>query len=412
MARFVVYRDGQDSSAGGRVLSYREWPAAEVAPAQADMQAVLTGENGAMFDATQRHTLLASVSPEVRVTAGGGDVARWLNLATDTNHADQPIESLRPAMRRNPIRIQGDGSDRIRVSFQSPIAIGQAWIDTPWGHFVSPISGSTYDLPIGGTRRAFLRAGALDDQEAELFARWAGSPRVYAVATMPGTSIDTLACTGVDGGTQVRFIGANGVETTKLIPYSGTLSANLAADGLAAPVVAVWPASLIDQATMRTLRIHNCGFSGAIGDISGHPMLESADFSGNRFSGSLPPLALNPLLTEFSAASNVLSGRIPDLGANMALTTFNVSDNLLTDFIGTIPASVVTFNAANNLLTQAAVDAILLALVSAGAEGGTVDLFGPLNAFPTLTGFGARSELLARGWTVSIQTGLSGGSED
>ena len=412
MARYVVYRDGLASSAGGRTLSYEAWPSPEFALVQDEVEALLADSPGAMFDATQRQTLLTSTSPPAAIAASGGPITRWLNLAADANHANQPDEALRPLARRNPIRVQGEGLDRIEVSFQPEIAGGQTWIDTPWGHFVSAAAGSIYALPTGGTRRALIRAGALSEPQAAIFARWAGSPRVYAVATMEGTVVDSLACADVDGGTQIRFVGANGLETTKLIPYSGYLSADLADDGLTAPIAAIWPAALIDNTSMRILGIRNSGFAGAIPDLSAHSALEIADFSGNRFSGSLPPLEANQALTEFNAASNNLSGPIPDLGANTALTTFDVSDNRLTEFSGTIPASVTTFMAGNNILSQSAVDSILLALVAAGAEGGNADLFGPLNAFPSTDGYGARSQLLARGWTVAIQTGTTGGSED
>lgn len=379
MARFVVYRNGTGASAGGNFLRYAGWPAAPIRSAEESLRDLLLTSPGAMFDATNRSTVLAGTSPPEPVESSGDRVARWLDLGSNADHANQADPGTRPVVLFDPPRIQGHGDERLLVVLDPAMADGEAWIDTPWGHFASPASGGAYWLPIGGTRRAFLREGRLTEQQAATFADWAGSDRAYLVATNPGTVVSGMACAEVDGGTPVLFIGANGVETTKLVPYSGTLTVDLAEDGLTAPMAVVWPASLIGHATIRSLRMPNCGFEGALPDLSGHPVLESVDVSGNRFAGS-----------------------IPNLSANAGMVEFRCSGNLLSGFAGSIPSSLLTFDASDNLLNESTVDAILVAFAAAGSAGGYLALDGGGNSLPSGTGQAAVAELAARGWTVLV----------
>ena len=61
------------------------------------------------------------------------------------------------------------------------------------------------------------------------------------------------------------------------------------------------------------------------------------------------------------------------------------------------------FQAQNNLLTQAAVDAILAAFVAANRTTGTriLNLGGTGNAAPSATGVTDKNTLISRGWTVT-----------
>jgi hypothetical protein len=86
------------------------------------------------------------------------------------------------------------------------------------------------------------------------------------------------------------------------------------------------------------------------------------------------------------------------------LTTFHCYSNQLTGWTGgTVPIALGDFQAQNNLLTQAAVDAILAAFVAAGRNSGTrtLNLGGTGNATPSATGLANKATLVSRGWTVT-----------
>jgi hypothetical protein len=87
--------------------------------------------------------------------------------------------------------------------------------------------------------------------------------------------------------------------------------------------------------------------------------------------------------------------------------TIFLYNNLLPSFdISPFPlAASVVLN--DNLLTQAAVDDILVKLAAGSVYGGYVDLsnyYGPGNAIPSATGLSAKATLESRGWTVTVQT--------
>jgi hypothetical protein len=81
---------------------------------------------------------------------------------------------------------------------------------------------------------------------------------------------------------------------------------------------------------------------------------------------------------------------------------FQVNNNQLTGYEGGgVSATLLTFRAENNLLTQSAVDAILADFVAAGANNGTLNVGGSGNAAPSAAGITDRTTLISRGWTVT-----------
>jgi len=113
---------------------------------------------------------------------------------------------------------------------------------------------------------------------------------------------------------------------------------------------------------------------------------------------------LGSFLTSFSAYSNQLTGSIPSLSANTALATFNVSTNQITGYAGGgVSITLGEFYAANNLLTEAAVDAILADFVAANKITGTriLNIGGTGNATPSAAGLTDKATLVSRGWTVT-----------
>jgi hypothetical protein len=69
---------------------------------------------------------------------------------------------------------------------------------------------------------------------------------------------------------------------------------------------------------------------------------------------------------------------------------------------GAIPASLTSLELTDQALTEATVDAILVALVTAGASGGYVDMSGGTSAAPGAAGLAAKTTLEGLGWTVAV----------
>jgi len=124
----------------------------------------------------------------------------------------------------------------------------------------------------------------------------------------------------------------------------------------------------------------------------------------NQLTGSIPSLSTNTALTYFSCNTNQLTGSIPSLATNTALTYFNCATNQLTGYAGGgVSITLGEFYAQNNLLTQAAVDAILADFVAANKTTGTriLNLGGTGNATPSAGGLADKATLVSRGWTVT-----------
>ncbi|MBK6800429.1 MAG: hypothetical protein IPG83_02760 [Novosphingobium sp.] len=144
--------------------------------------------------------------------------------------------------------------------------------------------------------------------------------------------------------------------------------------------------------------------TGSIPNLSANTALTVFYCNSNQLTGSIPSLSANTVLTQFSCYSNQLTGSIPSLSANTALTVLYCNSNQLTGWSGgTVSATLGDFQAQNNLLMQAAVDAILAAFVAAGRTTGTriLNLGGTGNAAPSAAGLADKATLQSRGWTVT-----------
>ncbi len=321
-------------------------------------------------------------------------------------------------------------------------ADGEAWINTPYGHYKAPAHAGAFRLPLNDCTEMLVHPGLSLSQEADLSAYF-GTERVpNGVFLSPDTSV-TLNCYAPGGYTAavIRFIGANGVSVDKTwstADTNTTLDLN-ATDGLTAPM-AVVPLSLgslyayfssnqftgsLDLSANTALTVagfydnqftgsldlsfntalteayfNNNQFTGSL-DLSSNTALTVAGFYDNQFTGSLD-LSANTALTDAYFSSNQFTGSL-DLSSNTALTIADFSSNQFTGFTGTVSATLDEFDARNNLLTQAAVDAILAAFDAAGRNSGTRNLHlgGTGNAAPSAAGITSKGNLLAKGWTVT-----------
>ena len=148
--------------------------------------------------------------------------------------------------------------------------------------------------------------------------------------------------------------------------------------------------------------VSNNELSGSIPDLSALSQLTIFNCALNNITGSIPNVNSNPVLAALVVNDNLLTGHIPYLG-NTSMTVTSAANNQLTGYIsGSVPATLKTFSAFNNQLSQPAVDGILEDLDNAGATGpgAFVYLFGGTNSTPSATGLTYKANLQAKGWTV------------
>lgn len=163
--------------------------------------------------------------------------------------------------------------------------------------------------------------------------------------------------------------------------------------------------SLTYNTALLSISAISCGFTGSLPSIVTNTLIQTASLSLNSFSGAIPAFGANTALTIYYCQGNTtLNGDIPTLNSCTTLATFYAYDNVITGVAAgfAVPATLHNFQAQNNLLTQAAVDAILAAFVLAGASGVyTLNIGGTGNAIPSLAGAADKSTLQGRGWTVT-----------
>lgn len=204
---------------------------------------------------------------------------------------------------------------------------------------------------------------------------------------------------------RVRFIGANGFEVVKEFPATNvTTTFDVAADGLTAPMTVVFD----QQPDSRYLMV---GGNSLVGTLP--PRFEPSTklthlyFYGNAFSGDFPSLVGLPSLQAVYCYANSFTGDLPDVSLQANLTILYAYNNQFTGWAGgSISATVQRIRVQNNLLTQAAVDALLAACVANGrtSAAGVCELLlnGTGNAAPSAAGYADRDTLVARGWTVGV----------
>jgi hypothetical protein len=132
--------------------------------------------------------------------------------------------------------------------------------------------------------------------------------------------------------------------------------------------------------------------------------IQRFDCNNNQLTGQIPNLNSLGILRVFVCRSNQISGTIPSLSNNDQLIDFQCQSNLLIEFAGgSVSINLGNFQAQNNQLSAAAVNAILAAFVAANRTSGTriLNLGGTGNAAPTGQGLVDKQTLINRGWTVT-----------
>jgi hypothetical protein len=164
---------------------------------------------------------------------------------------------------------------------------------------------------------------------------------------------------------------------------------------------------ILNLSALTNLQFFGCDrnqLTGSIPSLSGLVNLISFNSFLNPLSGSIPSLDGLTALKQFRCYNNGLTGSIPNLSQATNLELFFCYSNQLSSFAGgSVSDKLGHFVAANNLLTSAAVNAILAAFVDANKTTGTrlLNLAGTGNAAPTGQGVTDRDTLIDRGWTVT-----------
>ena len=250
-------------------------------------------------------------------------------------------------------------------------------LETPYGKMraTGQLVGAAVGLRIPGqflSRAALVAPGHINN----LMPMMSGTEYAFIGMTTDSTVFHRID--SPSGPYPITYIGANGVTYTQT---SNDVTTDLAAQGLTSPFVMLIPDSVRTDAALTIFY-----------------------FNGNQLTGAIPSLSANTALTIFYCQDNQLTGSIPSLSANTALTLFICHNNQLTGWSGgTVSNTLGDFQAQNNLLTQAAVDAILAAFVAANRTTGTriLNLGGTGNAAPSATGVTDKNTLISRGWTVT-----------
>jgi len=134
---------------------------------------------------------------------------------------------------------------------------------------------------------------------------------------------------------------------------------------------------------LEELRLDDSDFSGGIPDLTGLTNLKFVDFDDSDLSGSVD-ISFLPSLDDFDFSQN----------ANLTELIISSSQPLGLD--------EQYVNASDCGLTQASVDAILVALSLNGISGATIDLEGGTNATPGAAGLAAKTVLEGNGWEVLV----------
>jgi hypothetical protein len=342
-------------------------------------------------------TLFQDTAAATPVTADGQTVAR-MNAKVGASNALQATASLRPAYKdlSGAKLIRSDGVDDYMAADLTGLSLAYAAIANRYGWMVTgaqSIGGATaWRLPLNDPEHVMLRATNFTAPDLASLASYFGTTQQYAVFTTYDTTIfhrfDTTPAT------QITFIGANGVQYQTT---NNNVTTDVGAQGLTAPVT-----MLIPQSAYATLSVLYAPSNGLAGCVPALPSgLLFVQLYTNQLTGSIP--ALPSTLATFFGQGNQFTGSIPAFNASLQL--FQANDNKLTGYAGTsISSTLGDVKLQNNLLTQTAVDAILVQLAAAGKSTGTrvLNLGGTGNATPSAIGLAAKATLEGLGWTVTV----------
>lgn len=148
-------------------------------------------------------------------------------------------------------------------------------------------------------------------------------------------------------------------------------------------------------------------FAGLLPSFSACTLLYDFECNDNQFTGTLPSFNTCTVLSSFNFYNNQFSGIIPDFSACVDLIVCDGHNNQFTGYTAggfATQQSCLVIQFQTNLLTQAAVDAILADCVTSlgipGRVNCTLSLHGVGNAAPSVAGLADKATLVAAGWVA------------
>ena len=160
--------------------------------------------------------------------------------------------------------------------------------------------------------------------------------------------------------------------------------------------------NLDNNVALTTLYCYSNQLTGSIPNLDNNVALTQLHCYSNQLTGSIPSLDNNSALSVLHCYANQLTGSIPNLDNNSALSVLRCFSNQLTGYItAAIPITLLDFRAENNLLTESAVNQLLIDFDTAGHSGGVLNIGGAGNAAPTGAGLTAKANLQGKSWTVT-----------
>lgn len=419
-----------------------------VAAASAGNALFSTGQAGVMFSPTTE-TTFTDTAGTIAATLGD-DVAYITDLSGNDKHSIQATLADRANLQATGGGVQhllASATDVTPVDLSGVTGTGMRVIGSPHGYQLDEDIGlSETKLPQLESSAFIARQGAASAADVtEVDTSTPGDRHLLVGQTFDLTLTDMVYEMANGEAPVVRCVGANGVEATITLGTSSPSNLDLAAAGLTAPATVMYPMPT-DLSQVVMLYNYGNGMVGGLPDVSACTALTRYFIYSSNFIGSMPDLSANAALQFVYVYSNKLTGDVPALGSHPSLTRYYIYENLLTgpapspagcpslqfyyiysnflsgdlpDFSactglqrvyaynnqftgwagGTLPASLNDIRLNNNMLAQAAVDAITLAVDAAGGVSGRLFTQNG-NAAASATGQAAIDSLRAKGWDV------------
>lgn len=362
----------------------------------------MSGESGVWYKPSIMNTLFQSIAGATLVSSIGDPVGLMIDKSWNGNNATQAASSFRPTYTLDPSGapvLLGDGVDDALITPPATYS-GTSYINTSYGWYKSSVQeGVSAGLPLTWLREYVAREGAASVADDDRMRSYFATEQKLMIAMTRNLAIKNLRVFSGGSATTVVAIGNNGVTAEKQFSLNIGQNWDLSAEGLTAPALLVFDSNT----ALATFYCHSNQLTGSIPDLSSNTSLTEFYCQNNRLTGSIPDLSSNTLLMGFWCNINQLTGSIPDLSSNTEIIDFRCNSNQLTGWSGgSVSNTLGNFRAQDNLLTQAAVDGLLVAFDAAGRATGALDLGGTTNSTPSATGKTAADNLRAKGWTVTL----------
>ena len=363
-----------------------------------------------------------------KIEDGDDPIGEIIPTAGTFGNVTQTTAAQRPA------KITVDGievarTDHVDDNLDAPIseASGGLVVGTPYGWMYTPQNWGSVNskMPLVDTSFAAYTEALTDVQLDGLL-----GDRKYCIFQSPDAVISTFHFYTGGPTTTIEFVGANGVTYSQGFSTNSTVSVDLGAQGLTAPVTILVPQSALADLDdgINDIRLSANNLTGTIPDWSGWTSADNIWLFNNNLAGTIPDWSgwtsgnqihlnsnnLTGTIPDWSGwssgnsirlSSNNLTGTIPDWSGWTSGNTIWLDNNGLTDVAGTAtPPGLTDLRLQDNALIEAAVDRVLTSLDTAGESNGYVNLSGGTNAAPSATGLSAKSNLEGRGWTVTVNT--------